>query len=115
MTPAERKQKIRELHCRAADLYREAGDLRIECNHAVLVKEPDSSGHYGSAECEGCDQDFGWYCHASPDRRCHYWFQIEDGRKFVTLLDGTQHEVPADTEEPYYEDCIFCGHPDERK
>lgn len=115
MTPAERKQKIRELNCRAMECHRAAADLRNDCKHKILVREPDQYGHYGSAECEGCFEDFGWYCPEAPDHRCHYWFQDENGRKSVDLLDGTRHELPADTEQPYYEDCIFCGHPEERK
>ena len=115
MLPSERKQHIRDLYCQAAGLYREAGDLRENCKHKVLVKQPDASGHYGSAECEGCDSDFGWYCPDSPDHRCHYWMDTENGQNSVLLLDGTRHELPAETEEPCYDWCLFCGHPEERK
>ena len=53
-----------------------------KCDHLII--EDDC----GSASCEKCGEDFGWYCQISTKRFCEY--------------EGE-------------EDCIHCGEPEERK
>lgn len=56
----------------------------------------------------------------SPDGICVYPNEIhgEGDDCYVNLLiDGKEvkHPVPAEAKEEYWESCIFCGHPEERK
>lgn len=62
-----------------------------------------------SAYCLVCVSHLGWRCKESPDGVCHYY--VIDGE--VTLIDGTQVDAPDGCETSI--ECIYCGHPEERK
>lgn len=69
--------------------------------------------HGSSARCTHCDRDFGWHCPDSPDGTCHYY--TDDGK--VTLINGEKVDPPAghDPKFEHHDQCVFCGHPEERK
>lgn len=60
----------------------------------------------------------GWYCEDSKDHICHYDNEIhedEDGG-FVLLLNGEKDYLKDyDEEDHYWESCLFCEAPEERK
>lgn len=107
MEPAERRAKITDLKQQAVALQQEAYRLQEECPHKV--GPGDKTTAY--AVCEGCNKNFGWHCPDSPDHVCHY--EAYDGK--VEMIDGTLVDQPADYSDDNYEDCIYCGQPDERK
>jgi hypothetical protein len=65
------------------------------------------------AYCLICDKSFGWRCKESPDGVCHYKNEVDD--KQLLLINGKTVDAPADYAEHYYESCIYCGQPEERK
>ena len=68
----------------------------------------------GLASCLICRQSFGWACPKSTDGVCHVGDEIDDDG-MVTLLDNTKVK-PVEEENGFgREECVFCGHPDERK
>lgn len=70
-------------------LREELKKLLEECQH-----EPIENG-CGSAVCSICGATFSWYCPTSPTLECDYYHQ--------------------DRDEFDFDDCIYCGHPEERK
>lgn len=110
MTPEERLKKIEELR-------RQLHKLQLGCPHSVKPQQPDEYFGYGYAKCEGCSEDFGWYCPASPDHTCHYSSYLLEGRRVVILIDGSKHPVPQghDPQDETDDGCIFCGQPEERQ
>jgi DNA-directed RNA polymerase subunit RPC12/RpoP len=79
--------RIAQVRARIDELNDELRQLKNGCTHTIVKK-------YGSAVCDICGKEMGWYCPDSPDHICDY--EQEDGE--------------------YDEDsCRYCGHPDERK
>jgi hypothetical protein len=97
---------------------------KIMCGacQSVTGDEACSADHFGfghgEAVCIFCKQNFGWYCHKSPDRTCYYYSDERKG-KTVTLKSGQKIDLPAEHEaQARWESddfCLFCGGPDERK
>jgi len=59
-----------------------------------------------------------WFCKDSTDHLCHYDNEIiEDVTgTFVFLLNGEKEYLKDfDEEDHYWESCLFCGAPEERK
>lgn len=113
MTPEQRKSRLRDFKDQIIKLRQEAAKLELECPHQIEPQEPDEEHGCGYAVCAGCFKDFGWYCPTSPDHVCHY--HSENG--MVEQIAGPDVPIPA-AHNPQYEtsdQCIFCGHPDERK
>jgi hypothetical protein len=59
------------------------------CKHIAF----DTPKHFGSAVCQFCKHDLGWFCPDSEDHLCKY--DIEN--------------------DPCEDQCIYCGLPNERK
>lgn len=105
--------------------------LRKDCSHfigditdkeRVLLRNAPwkVSMRVSIATCTVCGLDFGWKCPDSPDSVCHYYTTTEDSETFyVELIDRTKHQMSkydlADAEYETDDECLFCGHPDERK
>lgn len=53
-----------------------------------------------------------WDCESSPDKYCHYSGEVQNNK--LKLLNGETIDVIV-SDDNYYENCIFCGEPDERK
>lgn len=84
--------------------------IKRSCQHNLV----ESS--YGSADCNICGEDLGWYCPDSPDHTCYYSSNHATG--MIELRNGTEVKVPDPDHDPSYEtydDCLFCHQPDERK
>ena len=90
--------------------------LKKRCSHELKVlSEKDMRDKWMSvgADCMICGSDWGWRCKNSPDSVCHYY----SGNGKVEMIDGTEVDVPENHDSEYEneDECIFCGHPDERK
>ena len=104
-------------------IQQKIGHIESNCKHKLVQTHANPKyNDEGSARCEDCDRDFGWWCPKSPDNSCHYQtYEIEGflltGRA-VELIDGTEHIIYNYDLDPEYEnddDCLFCHDPDERK
>jgi len=102
---------------KAKDAYQAKKD---QCIHVVSYTEDSGNWDCGSAWCELCGEDLGWYCPKSPDHACHYF---SEGGK-VKLAGGILVDIPEDCKDedgsynPNWETddcCLFCGSPEERK
>lgn len=84
------KMKVREAQS-------ELNKLIWECSRRghVVTKREKSGGAY----CAICRIPLGWWCPKSPDHLCHY--PNEEGYEKY--------------ENVYWENCVFCGEPNERK
>lgn len=66
--------------------------------------------------CKDCGGDFGWYCPNSPDHKCYYYSEEIDGKRGVTLMNGTFFVLTSGSKQDESDDwCIFCNGPEERK
>lgn len=87
-----------------------------DCDHAFRpLTNSDLADEWMSvgAHCSICGHSYGWRCKESPDGVCHY--PPEEGEP-IDLLDGTALTMTEkQIDEAYYESCVFCGMPDERK
>lgn len=93
------------------ELYEPVPGFRNDCRHSFEpLTEEELADPWMSvgAFCRECGQDFGWRCKESPDGVCHY--DVYDGK--VVGVNGEEYDPP---ENKYGGDCIYCGHPDERK
>jgi len=104
MTLEERAQKIKELQ-------EQARDLIITCPH---VPKFDIFEEDRLAICPGCAHYFGWLCRESPDGVCKYPGEVDSKGK-VRLINDSIVNAPVDYKEVYYEECIYCHEPHERK
>ena len=96
-----------------AHQYSNKGDFYYQtkrsCNHNII----ESS--YGSANCDICNENLGWYCPDSPDHTCYYYTNPQG---VIELRNGTEVNVPDPEHDARYEtcdDCLFCHEPEERK
>ncbi len=106
MTQTSFREQLLTARLRLANARREVVALEGRCPHEIIQKGE-------SAQCDGCDRDFGWFCQQSPDKTCHY-FTDEDG---VVLLINKQTIAAPEGHDPEFETedrCIFCGLPQER-
>lgn len=79
------KQQIEQAKKEKKEAEMKLMTLIYSCDHETV------NNSHGSAECDICGEDLGWYCEKNPMKTCEYnW-------------------------ETHGEDCIHCGNPNERK
>lgn len=114
------KVKIEKAEAKVAEAENVLRRLAHSCKHyfrPLTQAEQADKWMSEGAKCEICGANFGWRCKRSPDSICHYHSDEANGNRVVTLLDGTEVPLPVD-HDPKYEtcdQCLFCGHPEERK
>jgi hypothetical protein len=113
LTPERRRALIVELNNRILDHQKEIrrcntrlNMLRNECKHKVTNSST-------TAFCDICGETFGWFCPESPDKVCHCMAECEEDQ--LCLNDGTCITLSESQLSVSYDDCVFCGQPDERK
>lgn len=95
------------------------------CTHPIESLEPTGDGKgewedWGSIRCTICKSHLGWWCPKSPDHHCHYFTSgMVNGEKFFVFLSNgftyTFPQHPNVGESESEDQCLFCGHPEERK
>ena len=78
------------------------------CEHQLEETE------YGGTSCKLCKQSFGWHCPKSPDHQCHYHVFRYQGVTGILLADGQVFKMKKPRYESF-DECMFCGQPQERK
>ena len=110
-----RKQEI--------EIRQKIAKIENRCKHNIIHINPfPHVGENGSAACEDCNIEFGWWCPDSPDHVCHYHTHEVEGylltARAVELVDDTEyiiHDYQGDLKYENADDCVFCHEPDERK
>lgn len=94
---------VKQFKDKVADSF---SDMKNSCKHKIKNLSD-------SACCTLCDRNFGWYCSESKDKCCHYF--SDKGK--VELITGELVDVPRHHDQygENYDECIFCGDPEERK
>jgi len=92
--------------------------LRGECWHEIveIILPGGSRGtkciHCSSQEISGVKgQPWGWYCHDSPDHRCHYYSKIDENKnRFVWSVNREKIILQDhDSKRETLGYCLFCG------
>jgi len=84
------------------------------CQFPPLTQEQlDDKWMSVSSCCLVCGEYHGWRCKVSPDSVCHYVDDITNGE--VALLGGKTVPLPDVSHKLRYDECVFCGLPEERK
>jgi hypothetical protein len=112
-------------HCNNCGTRFEIDHLITSCTHCgngidncefKFVQEDDCCGAAINAITN--NRYGSWFCKDSRDHLCHYDGEILEDKKgdYITLLNGEkEHLKDYDEEEHYWESCLFCGAPEERK
>lgn len=123
MANVAQRVALKMLRTQLAEIQQKIGEIKRNCKHIIIeVGAEPQYGWHGSALCEDCDVDFGWWCPNSPDHVCHYITHEIEGylltARAVELVDGTEHiihDYQGDPEYENYDNCVFCHDPDERE
>ena len=89
--------------------------LQTICPHnSSRIKSKNSD----APRCSFCEAHLqGWWCPESADNSCYYYSEEKDGKRVITLSNGTVVSLPDDhdPENETSDACLFCHLPDERK
>ena len=110
------QRKLAELNSQVSIAMNNRNNYTNSCTHELAeLTESDLNDTWMSvgAHCLICGTFWGWRCKSSPDSVCHYY----SSKGKVRMIDGTEVDVPNGHNQKRENDdeCIFCGHPDERK
>ena len=115
---AKLKAELLNLNKQIDALQIKVFELEEKCVHCLRpLSEVESADKWMSinACCEVCGKSFGWRCKHSPDGVCHYSCEVFEGQIDLLIKLSDKSTIAAPAIVGGWDDCIYCGMPDERK